>query len=233
MGVAGRHGLPDFEILGRLIRLQALGGLGDFAAADAECAALDRLGERRERPLVAVFTCWYRAMRAVADPGAAADPGAEAGADPGAGAGPGARAGVADAEWRYRDAARLLDGCGMPGVAAGLPALARLCYRVWRGVPARFPADTGWGPYEPWARPWLLLGPGDTEAAAAALAECPEPPPGLLSEALWCLTARAAAAVGDQDRVARARSALRPAAAEIAGAGSGMLTAGPVAGYLA
>lgn len=48
-----------------------------------------------------------------------------------------------------------------------------------------------------------------------------------------CLTAAAATAVGDRRVKERARAALLPAAAEIAGAGSGMLTVGPVSHYLA
>ena len=61
---------------------------------------------------------------------------------------------------------------------------------------------------------------------------CPAPPPGLLTEALWSLTARAALALGDDGRAATAHDALLPARGEIAGAASGMLTAGPVSDYL-
>ena len=211
--LATRHGLVNFEILGRLIRLQALSGLGDFAAADAESVVLDRLGEVEERPLVAVFTRWYRALRTAADtvPAAAA----------------------AAAEEGYRQAGAPLDRSGMPGVAHGLLPLALLCLRVWRREPADFPGDTDWGPYQPWARPWLLLARNETEEAERALRQCPAPPPGLLAEALWSLTARAAVALGDHGRGAQAHAALRPAAGEIAGAGSAMLTAGPVGDYLA
>ena len=66
-----------------------------------------------------------------------------------------------------------------------------------------------------------------------SLSALPDPPEDLLSEALWCLTAAAATAVGDHRVKERARAALLPAAAEIAGAGSGMLTVGPVSHYLA
>jgi hypothetical protein len=229
LALATRHGLVNFEILGRLIRLQALSGLGDFTAADAHATALDHLAGRHERPLVTVFTTGYRAMRAAAT-----------GAD------------LAAAEQGYRDAARLLDGAGMPGVEQGLLPLALLTLRVWRAGPApatpapkhpffpeitAFPADTHWGPYRPWAEPWLLLtrntahprGPGE---ARDALRRCPPPPSGLLTEALWALTARAAVALGDRDMAREACAALQPAADEIAGAASGLLTAGPVAGYL-
>ncbi|NED50303.1 hypothetical protein G3I24_05205, partial [Micromonospora aurantiaca] len=43
---------------------------------------------------------------------------------------------------------------------------------------------------------------------------------------------RAAVALGDRDAMLRARSALAPAVGELAGAGSGLLTAGPVAAHL-
>ena len=49
---------------------------------------------------------------------------------------------------------------------------------------------------------------------------------------LWSLTARAAVALGDRTRAAEAHDALLPAAGELAGAASAMLTAGPVSDYL-
>ena len=61
----------------------------------------------------------------------------------------------------------------------------------------------------------------------------PDPPRDLLQEALWCLIARAATATGHHDAMERARTALTPAAGELAGAGTGMLTLGPVADHLA
>lgn len=207
--LATRHGLVTYEILGRLIRLQALSGLGDFTAADAQAAVLDQLSEAHERPGVTVFTRWYQAMRAAAT-----------GAD------------TAAAEEGYRQAATLLDQSGMPGVACGLLPLALLCLRVWRGKAASFPGDTDWGPYRPWARPWLLLARNRPAEAGQALRRCPAPQPGLLTEALWSLTARAALTLGDRARAARARDALLPAAGEIAGAASGMLTVGPVSEHL-
>lgn len=53
-----------------------------------------------------------------------------------------------------------------------------------------------------------------------------------MSEAMWCLVARAAVAVGDRDAMARARTELAPAASEQGGAGSGLITLGPVADHL-
>ena len=145
MTLAGVHGLVSFEVLGRLIRLQALSGLGDFTGATAQAAALDQLGEVHERPGVSVFTHWYLAMRTAAT------------------------AGTSAAEESYRQAATLLDHSGMPGVAHGLLPMALLCLRVWRHEPAGFPADTDWGPYHAWARPWLLLARNQAVEAKQAL----------------------------------------------------------------
>ncbi|MGW7696326.1 BTAD domain-containing putative transcriptional regulator [Streptomyces asiaticus] len=211
IALAARHGLVAFEVLGHLIRLQARSALGDFAAADRHAAAAERLGERHERPLVGVFTAWYRALRLAATE----------------------QADEVAAEAAYRDAAARLDGAGMPGLEHGLLPLALLCLRVERGRPAPIDADLDWGPYAPWARPLVLLAQDRRAEAAAALRTVPEPPRDLLLEALWCLTGRAAIAVGDQETIARAHAALAPAAAELAGAGSGLLTVGPVSRHLA
>ncbi|WP_108250766.1 AfsR/SARP family transcriptional regulator [Planctomonas deserti] len=222
IALSQRHGLATSEILGRLVRMQARGALGDFAAADEHALAADTLAERHERPLVHVFTSWYRAMRLTATGADAAS--GDAGASP-------EDAGQ-DAEAAYRAAARGLEGAGMPGLERGILPLAILCLRVWRGRPLSFAADTEWGPYEPWVRPLLLIEAGRRTEAAVALRRAPEPPPDLLLEALWCLLARAAIDLNDQPMMRRARAALEPASGEIAGAGSGMLTVGPVALHL-
>ncbi|MGA4685047.1 BTAD domain-containing putative transcriptional regulator [Micromonospora sp. AB353] len=209
VALAARHGLATVEILGHLIRVQSRGALADVTAADAHAEAADRLAARHESPLVGVFTGGYRAMRTAAS-GAA----------------------YPEAEAAYRSWASGLAGCGMPGVERGLAPLALLCLRVWHDLPAVFTADTDWGPYAPWARPLLLLADGRREEAARALRRTPAPPRDLLMEALWCLTGRAAVALDDRDVMLRARAALAPAAGELAGAGSGLLTVGPVAAHL-
>ncbi|MFE3143657.1 BTAD domain-containing putative transcriptional regulator [Streptomyces scopuliridis] len=208
--LSARHDLVTYEVLGHLIRLQARGALGDFPGADGHAAAADRLAERHELPLVGVFTQWYRALRL-----------AETG-----------RASMAEVETAYREAAARLDGAGMPGLERGLLPLALLCLRVRHGRPAPTGERSDWGPYEPWARPLVLLAQDRRDAAEAALREVPDPPPDLLFEALWCLTARAAVALGDRETIRRAHSELTPAAGELAGAGSGLLSLGPVARYL-
>ncbi|MEN3540341.1 AfsR/SARP family transcriptional regulator [Microbispora sp. ZYX-F-249] len=208
--LSARHGLVTFEVLGHLIRMQARSALADFPAADAHAAAAEGLAVRHERPLVRVFTGWYRALRLDAT----------------------GRAPVEEVEAAYREAARLLDGAGMPGMERGLLPLALLCLRLRHARPAPDGEDADWGPYAPWARPLVLLGRGRRTEAAAALRALPEPPPDLLTEALWCLAARAALTLGDRTTMERAYAALVPAAGELAGAGSGALTLGPVAACL-
>ena len=62
--LSARHDLANFAVLGHLIRLQASCALDDLNAADGHAAAADELAARHERPLVAVLTGLYRAMRA-------------------------------------------------------------------------------------------------------------------------------------------------------------------------
>jgi DNA-binding SARP family transcriptional activator len=210
VALSARHGLTTYEVLGHLVRLQARSALADFAGADEHADAAERLAERHELPLVGVFTEWYRALRLDAT----------------------GRAPAAEVEAAYRNAAVRLDDAGMPGLEHGLLPLALLCLRVRRARPVEAGERTDWGPYEPWARPLVLLDQGRRGAAAVALRRLPDPPRDLLFEALWCLAARAAIAVGDRDTMERAHTELIPAAAELAGAGSGLLTLGPVSAHL-
>ncbi|MFE2943065.1 BTAD domain-containing putative transcriptional regulator [Streptomyces sp. NPDC059255] len=229
--LAGRHGLVTFEVLGRLVLVQARSALADLTAADAHAAAADRLAERYDIPLVGVFTQWYAALRLTVA---------------------GRRA---DAEAAYRAADRALGGSGMPGLAEGILPLALLCLRLqadgWAeeapageetrsadgaedvGDEAEDVADeAAWGPHAPWIRPLALLAAGRREAAGAALHAAPEPPRDLLLEARLCLVARAAVAVGDHPVMAATYERLLPAEDELAGAGSGLLCLGPVGRHL-
>ncbi|WP_406129248.1 BTAD domain-containing putative transcriptional regulator [Streptomyces sp. NBC_00989] len=208
--LSARHGLVTYEVLGHLIRLQSRGALADFTGADGHAAAAEELADRHELPLVGVFTQWYRVLRLTAT-------------------GSPRPAEVATA---CQDAALRLDGSGMPGLEQGLLPLALLCLRLRSGRPAQTDERIDWGPYEPWARPLVLLARDRPAEARAALRSLPDPPRDLLFEALWCLAARAALAVDDRETMERALAELAPAAAELAGAGSGLLTLGPVARYL-
>ncbi|WP_327011590.1 AAA family ATPase [Dactylosporangium sp. NBC_01737] len=124
----------------------------------------------------------------------------------------------------YRAAHAGLARADMPGMADGLLSLSLFSLGIHAGG--------GWGPYEPWVRPLLLLRadrPGEALAALRALA--PSPHDALL-EARLCLAAQAAVALDDRPTMRTLHAALLPAAAEHAGAQSGVLTFGPVAEYL-
>ncbi|MEP7762875.1 BTAD domain-containing putative transcriptional regulator [Sanguibacter sp. 25GB23B1] len=207
--LGSRHGLVTSELLGHLVRLQSACALGDLPTADGHAAAADALARSYESPLVSVFTGWYQALRL----GLTNQPPAEVAA-------------------AYRRADALLDGAGMPGVRRGLLPLALLGLRVVHGRPAPTDPRTDWGPYAPWARPLVLLAEDRRDDAAAALRALPDPPHDHLLDALWCLAAHAAVQLEDHDMMERAHTALLPAAGEIAGAGSGLLTLGPVPRYL-
>ncbi|MFI1676195.1 BTAD domain-containing putative transcriptional regulator [Streptomyces sp. NPDC020607] len=207
--LAARQGLVTYEVLGHLIRLQARAGLGDFPGADAHAAAATRLSERHELPLVDVFTRWYDALRVAAS------------------------GEVARAETALRVAAAHLDEAGMPGMRTGLLPLALVTLRLAHLLPPEVDLSADWGPYRPWAEALALAETGRHAQAHAALRALPEPPPDLLYEALCCVEAEAALRSGDRAGLERVRSRLLPAAGQLAGAGSGVLTAGPVDRWLA
>lgn len=215
LDLATRHELPNFAVLGRLIRLQSASALGDLDAATAHAKAAEELAATIEAPLVPVLTGWFRARSAAAR---SAEPG-----------GPTA----ATAAAHYRAAKNALRTAGMPGLHRGLFPLALLGLRLLHDRPAPTDPHLDWGPYRPWARPLVLLAQNRGEEARTALTAAPEPARDHMQEAMWCLTARAAARLGERAIAARAEASLRDACAEHAGAGSGMLTLGPVALYLA
>jgi DNA-binding SARP family transcriptional activator len=208
LSLASRTSLVTYEVLGHLIRLQARCARSDLAGADRHATAADALAERHELPLVSVFTTWYRALRTALT------------------------APLPAAASAYRDAAMTLDGAGMPGLESGLLPLALLCLHVRHDEPFDPGPRCDWGPYEPWARPLLLASEGREDEAVHLLGSVPSPPRDLLYEALWGLLAHTALRVGDHATMRRAHTALAPAAGELAGAGSGVLTLGPVSAYL-
>jgi hypothetical protein len=77
-----------------------------------------------------------------------------------------------------------------------------------------------------------LIAQGHRNDAITALRTMPDPPPDHLQEVLWCLIARAAVTLDDRSTMQRALDALAPAAGELAGAGSGVMTLGPVDAFL-
>jgi tetratricopeptide (TPR) repeat protein len=132
----------------------------------------------------------------------------------------------------YRAANTVLAGSGMPGMEHGILPLALLSLRVQEGVLPEADEEADFGPYAAWLRPLDLLAAGRRDEAEAAAKALPASPFDLLLEARTCLAARAAMGVGDRSGMERAHARLLPAADELAGAGSGLLTLGPVALHL-
>ncbi|TDD12155.1 ATP-binding protein, partial [Nonomuraea diastatica] len=206
--LAARHdGLVTFEVLGHLILVQSSAALADLEAADRHAAAAGRLADRHDLPLVGVFTAWYAALRLAVT---------------------GRRD---EARTAYRTAATRLAGAGMPGMEAGILPLALLCLDASTTTPAGVSAADH-GPYESWARPLALLARGERDQATAAARAIPGSPRDLLFEARSCLHAVAAIEAGDRPAMERLYARLLPAEGELAGAGSGLLTLGPVAHFL-
>jgi DNA-binding SARP family transcriptional activator len=114
-----------------------------------------------------------------------------------------------EARTKYRLVAARLPTTGMSGLEDGILPLALLTLQD--PVP---PADLS------------LAVPG---SAAPGLRDSP---PDLLLEARTCLQAMAALRAGDRAAMSRLYAKLLPAARELAGAGSGLLTFGPTALYL-
>ncbi len=249
VSVAGRHGLVTFEVLGHLIRMQSACAFGDFVAAAEHADAADRLADEYELPAVGTFTGLARALAVAVSGGDAEALYREAFARLATGGMPGVSEGLealtrlalggsprAGEMQRPRgsdslDVARgvmslaVPRGVGSPDVALGVDSLDFAL--------GEDPLGVALGPYAPWARPWLLVRAGRTAEAAAALHAVPESPHDLLLEARLALLARAAVALKDRAACARLHEALLPAAGQLAGAASGVLSFGPVDDILA
>jgi DNA-binding SARP family transcriptional activator len=208
LSLATTPALVSLRVLGHLILVQSYSSIADFASADEQAAAVDQLGEDHGLPLVSVFTRWYRALRAsvIETPDSAAT--------------------------EYRTAAARLTGTGMTGLGPGILPLALLCLQLRQARSPDVDPGTDFGEYEAWCRPVLLLAAGQLDRARVLAAEIPDSPRDLLYEARTALHALIAIELDDRPTMARLYRELLPAAAELAGAGSGLLTLGPVAQYL-
>jgi DNA-binding SARP family transcriptional activator len=205
--VARSASLVSFEVLGHLIMVQSACAHGDVETADEHAAAADRLADEFELPMVAVFTRLYEALRRVL----VGEPAGEA----------------------YEMALGLLEGSGMPGVAEGLRGLIGLA------CPETGLRGSELGPYQSWAEPGRLLAAAREagtereagrlrDAAREALLALPESPHDLLREARLWLAAEAAIELDERETMRALYAELLPAAGELAGAGSGVLSFGPV-----
>lgn len=208
VALAEGHDLPTFSILGHLVRMQAAAGSGRFGDADRHASAAEDVAAGYESPVVPMLTAWYRAMRD-------------------------AESAPPDVAVRaFRAADERLAGVRMPGVRDGLLPLALLTVRLRHDRPLDGEVGVDLGPYAPWVEPLLALASGDTRTAERLAREAPEPPADHLRELLWALSAETAVRLGDERLARRARRALARTPDELAGAGSGLVSLGPVRAWL-
>ncbi|WP_410595657.1 BTAD domain-containing putative transcriptional regulator [Amycolatopsis sp. lyj-23] len=123
------------------------------------------------------------------------------------------------AEAAFRSVAARLAGTGMAGLEDGILAITLLCHHLQQSGVLETDVRQDYGTYEPWCRAVVEPGPH----------EIPDSPRDLLSEARSCLHVIAGPDRAESERL---YADLLPAAAELAGAGSGLLTLRPVAHYL-
>ncbi|ASO22426.1 DNA-binding SARP family transcriptional activator [Actinoalloteichus hoggarensis] len=249
LDLAARHqGLITFAVLGRLILLQARAALADFGAADVHAAEVDRLAERYELPLVGVFTRWYAALRLAVTGGVdEAEAAYRAAENRSAGTGmPGLTEGILSL-------ARL--SLHAPGIPPDLVDADWGSYADWARPlialadrPARWNGSGSEGGPGPTGAEGATCGAGAENGAGMRSSTChartggvlpldaagsvPDSPRDLLFEARTCLHAMIAIRTGDRATMTRLYERLLPAAGELAGAGSGLLTLGPVAQHL-
>ncbi|KNB54219.1 hypothetical protein AC230_03530 [Streptomyces caatingaensis] len=209
-----RHELAPVEVFGHLILCQAHAALAEPAIADAHAAAVERLSDRYELPLPATLLAWYRAMRLAID----------------------GRTDEADAA--YLRVTESLDGTWMWGIERDLLHFARFCLRAaGHGSLLDLAGEAQdqydrWGPIYARGQALMLLAGGRaSEARAVAAAARPLPRDHLL-EARLGLAAVLAVELGDRAMASSVYRRLLPAADGLAGAGSGVVTLGPVAHHL-
>lgn len=200
--ISRRHDLSTYRILGHLVAMQAAAARSDVPAADEHADLADRLAQRYERRLVSVFTTWYRALRTVLT------------------AGPPERIAAA-----YERAIATLPDSGMPGVSRGLEPLTRLCLALRSGGDLTAFATTDFGPNTPYVG---ALVTDDRGHARDLLRTAPAPPPDHLTELRWGLLGIAADRLADRRSADQVLRALAPVRGEVLGAGTGMLSLGPV-----
>ncbi|MEU1815913.1 BTAD domain-containing putative transcriptional regulator [Streptomyces roseifaciens] len=209
-----RHELAPVEVFGHLILCQAHAALAEPTIADAHAAAVERLSDRYELPLPATLLSWYRAMRLAID----------------------GRTDEADAA--YLRVTEDLDGTWMWGIERDLLHFARFCLRAaGHGSLLDLAGEAQdqydrWGPIYARGQALMLLADGRASEARAVAAAARPLPRDYLLEARLGLAAVLAVELGDREMASSVYRQLLPAADGLAGAGSGVVTLGPVAQHL-
>ncbi|GGT85341.1 BTAD domain-containing putative transcriptional regulator [Streptomyces violascens] len=207
------HELAAVEVLGHVILAQAHAALADPETADEHADAVERLADRYDLPLPGTLLGWYRAMRL-----------SIAGR-------------FTDADTAYRRTTERLGESWMWGIERDLLHFALFCLYIQNGTLLDLAGEADeqyqrWGSNYARGKALMLLAEGDAAEARAVTSAARELPRDYLLEARLGLAAILAVSLDDRDMAASVYEELLPAADCLAGAGSGVVTLGPVAHYL-
>ncbi|WP_438295846.1 BTAD domain-containing putative transcriptional regulator [Streptomyces sp. HUAS TT7] len=208
-----RHDLAAVEVLGHVILAQAHAALAEPETADEHADAVERLADRYDLPLPGTLLGWYRAMR-VSIAGR-----------------------FADADTAYRRTTEQLGESWMWGIERDLLHFALFCLYIQNGTLLDL-ADEADEQYRRWGSNYargkalMLLAEGHPAQARAVTSAARELPRDYLLEARLGLAAILAVSLDDREMATSVYEELLPAADCLAGAGSGVVTLGPVSHYL-
>ncbi|MFE3521366.1 BTAD domain-containing putative transcriptional regulator [Streptomyces sp. NPDC059161] len=208
-----RHELAAVEVLGHVILAQAHAALAEPETADEHADAVERLADRYDLPLPGTLLGWYRAMR-VSIAGR-----------------------FAEADTAYRRTTERLGESWMWGIERDLLHFALFCLYIQNGTLLDLAGEADeqyqrWGSNYARGKALMLLAEGHTAQARAVTSAARELPRDYLLEARLGLAAILAVSLDDREMAASVYEELLPAADCLAGAGSGVVTLGPVSHYL-
>ncbi|MFD7170035.1 ATP-binding protein [Streptomyces violascens] len=208
-----RHDLAAVEVLGHVILAQAHAALAEPETANEHADAVERLADRYDLPLPGTLLGWYRAMQ-ISIAGR-----------------------FADADTAYRRTTERLGESWMWGIERDLLHFALFCLYIQNGTLLDLAGEADeqyrrWGSNYARGKALMLLAEGHPAQARAVTSAARELPRDYLLEARLGLAAILAVSLDDREMAASVYDELLPAADCLAGAGSGVVTLGPVAHYL-
>lgn len=210
LDVSRSSGQVAVQALAHLVLMECAAARGDFAAADAEVAAAEKLARQYDLPAPAAVGAWYAGQRRMI----AGD--------------------YEGAERAYREAARLTARAGMLEGRQDLPLITTFCLHLVDGRSAEMvePLAEAHQRGAKWTREAyaLALASAGHERDARAIASVRTPVrPDFLYELVLIWRALTGMLLDDRTRMQESYDTLTPFADRIAGAGTGVVALWPVA----
>ncbi|MEV7964522.1 BTAD domain-containing putative transcriptional regulator [Sphaerisporangium sp. NPDC088356] len=208
--VGAASGQIAVQALAHLVLMECAAARGDFAEADAQMRAAERLARQYDLPAPSAVGAWYAGMRMMIT------------------------GDYAGAERTYRNAARLTARAGMLEGRQDLPLITTFCLRLVDGKAADMvesleEAHRRGAKWTLDAYAVALASAGHIKDARAIAATRTPVRPDFLYELAMTWRALAGMLLGDRDRMQDAYSTLGPFSDRIAGAGTGVVALWPVA----